>query len=74
MDEAEGQGHRIVVSVSVLAALSTVFLALRLYCKLARHRRLWWDDHVLIISWVRCDGRNDDGLGRLTHGSQPRSH
>ncbi|OLN88281.1 hypothetical protein CCHL11_00260 [Colletotrichum chlorophyti] len=28
------------------------FLALRLYAKLSRGQRLWWDDYVLIFSWI----------------------
>ena len=35
-----------------LAALSTLFVGLRVYCKLLRRKQLWWDDHVLIASWV----------------------
>ncbi|KXX74617.1 hypothetical protein MMYC01_208452 [Madurella mycetomatis] len=35
-----------------LAALSGLFLGLRVYCKLWRGRQLWWDDHVLVASWV----------------------
>ena len=35
-----------------LAALSTLFLGLRVYCKFLRRRQLWWDDYVLIASWV----------------------
>lgn len=33
-------------------AVSTVFLALRLYCKVWKSRGLWWDDYVLVVSWV----------------------
>ena len=32
--------------------LSSVFIALRVFCKFKTHRGLWWDDHILIISWV----------------------
>lgn len=35
-----------------LTSLSFLFMALRLYCKYLRGRRLWWDDYVLIASWV----------------------
>ncbi|XPS96929.1 hypothetical protein M3J09_006176 [Ascochyta lentis] len=28
------------------------FLALRIYAKLSRRQGLWWDDHILIASWV----------------------
>jgi hypothetical protein len=29
-----------------------VFLGLRIYAKLSRKQGLWWDDHLLITSWV----------------------
>ncbi|KAK4132124.1 hypothetical protein BT67DRAFT_407277, partial [Trichocladium antarcticum] len=32
--------------------MSTVFLGLRIYCKIWRSRGLWWDDLVLVISWI----------------------
>ncbi|KAK6080593.1 hypothetical protein SCUP234_05139 [Seiridium cupressi] len=35
-----------------LTAASTVILALRVYCKFARHRGLWWDDYILILAWL----------------------
>lgn len=41
----------IAISVS-LTILSAVFLGLRLYCKVVRHRGFWWDDYVLIAAWV----------------------
>lgn len=36
-----------------LVVMSAVFLTLRLYCKIWRHRGLWWDDHTVIAAWVR---------------------
>ncbi|KAH8910231.1 hypothetical protein BR93DRAFT_468006 [Coniochaeta sp. PMI_546] len=36
----------------VLAGLSGLFLALRLYSKLWRRRPLWWDDCFLIAAWL----------------------
>lgn len=35
-----------------LAALSGAFLCARLYAKISRNVRLWWDDWVLIFAWV----------------------
>lgn len=35
-----------------LTALAAVFLSLRLYCKLSLGRGLWWDDYLLIASFV----------------------
>lgn len=36
----------------LLFAGATVFLALRLYFKTTRRHQLWWDDYILLVSWV----------------------
>jgi hypothetical protein len=41
-------------------SLSASFLALRLYCKRANNDRLWWDDYLLIFSWVSRTRRQVD--------------
>ncbi len=46
------QGPPTAASIWALFSLATCFLALRVYSKLARGRRLWWDDWVLLVSWV----------------------
>ena len=38
-------------AIWVMIALATVFLALRLYCRIAKSH-LWWDDYILIVGWV----------------------
>lgn len=35
-----------------LLAGATVFLGFRVWCKLSRRHGLWYDDYVLIASWV----------------------
>lgn len=50
--EHENLGPYLLRVVWPLAALSTLFLALRLYCKLSRRHRLWWDDYILLAGWV----------------------
>jgi len=35
-----------------LTALSAIFLVLRIFCKLWRGRKLWWDDFLTIAAWV----------------------
>ncbi|KAH6847225.1 hypothetical protein B0I37DRAFT_308884 [Chaetomium sp. MPI-CAGE-AT-0009] len=45
-------GPQINLVIWFLTALSSAFLALRVYCKFLRHRGLWWDDYLLIASWV----------------------
>ncbi|SPO05355.1 uncharacterized protein DNG_08042 [Cephalotrichum gorgonifer] len=55
-----------------LTALATVFLALRLYCKRITKKSLWWDDWILIASWLVILGTDivttilvvDFGLGK----------
>ena len=42
----------------LLTGLAFGFLSLRIYCKYLRGRRLWWDDYLLIASWVRLDLRS----------------
>ena len=46
-------GPQLNYTIWLLTMLAAGFLGLRVYCKLIRHRGLWWDDHVLIVSWVR---------------------
>lgn len=43
----------------ILFAASSVFLALRLWCKLTRRHGLWYDDYVLLAAYV-SDLRNSD--------------
>ncbi|ERT03314.1 hypothetical protein HMPREF1624_01625 [Sporothrix schenckii ATCC 58251] len=40
------------LSIWCLAALSLAFLVARLLCKLCTRRRLWWDDHVMVLAWA----------------------
>ncbi|KAI8215276.1 hypothetical protein K4K53_009318 [Colletotrichum sp. SAR 10_77] len=39
-------------SAWTMASVSTIFLALRLYCRAARTRKMWWDDYLLLIGWM----------------------
>ncbi|AEO65204.1 uncharacterized protein THITE_162022 [Thermothielavioides terrestris NRRL 8126] len=48
----ETHGPKVNIVIWLLMALSAVFLGLRVFCKLATHRRLWWDDHILIVGWT----------------------
>ncbi|KAI1369946.1 hypothetical protein F5Y08DRAFT_291778 [Xylaria arbuscula] len=45
-------GAAVAACIWALAALSAGWLALRLYLKLRKNWGLWWDDHLLTISWV----------------------
>jgi hypothetical protein len=61
------QGRRLNTVIWILASLSTIFLALRLYAKLYRNRRFWWDDHFLVASYVGLTVSQ----GELAHPGPP---
>lgn len=50
--QMEDYGPQVNFIIWFLTALSAAFLALRVYCKFLRHRGLWWDDHILVASWL----------------------
>ncbi len=60
----QDRGMETVTVVWVLFAMATIFLALRIYCKAKIARGMWWDDYVLILSWVR----EQTGLSRVWMG------
>ncbi|KAK4446246.1 hypothetical protein QBC34DRAFT_305332 [Podospora aff. communis PSN243] len=35
-----------------LNSIASLFLVLRLFAKLWRRKRLWWDDYILIAAWI----------------------
>ncbi|KAH6695678.1 hypothetical protein F5X68DRAFT_258234 [Plectosphaerella plurivora] len=41
-------------SLWTLVGISLLFMSLRMYAKITKHRGLWWDDWVLIVSWIGC--------------------
>ncbi|GAB1315642.1 hypothetical protein MFIFM68171_05852 [Madurella fahalii] len=45
-------GPKLNASIWTLAGVATVFLTLRIYCRVFRGQRLWWDDGILIAAWV----------------------
>lgn len=45
-------GQLVQVVMWMLAAVSGIFLGLRMFCKFYGRLGLWWDDYVLIASWV----------------------
>jgi len=48
----ETNAPRIVVGLTVMTAVSMVFVALRFYCKGRYHKRIQLDDYVILASWV----------------------
>lgn len=50
--EIPDNGPRAMKAVWSLFAFATVFILLRLYSKARRRNTLWWDDYVLLASWI----------------------
>lgn len=48
----DNQAPQLNFTIWLLTGLSLGFLSLRIYCKFLRGRGLWWDDYVLITSWI----------------------
>jgi len=56
----DGSGHGYVnpevplnIGLWTLYAGATAFLALRVWIKVTRRHGLWWDDWILLVTWVR---------------------
>lgn len=52
-EDGENFGPLLNYTIWLMTGLSFTVLMLRFYCKLSRDRRLWWDDWVLKLAWVR---------------------
>jgi hypothetical protein len=55
----DGSGHAYVnptvelnAGLWTLFAGASIFLALRIWTKITRRHGMWWDDYILLISWV----------------------
>ena len=48
----EDKGKTLLIVEWVLVVVSAAFLSLRVFAKISRGRRMWYDDHILIASWV----------------------
>ena len=48
----EDRGPLLVAVSWLLVTVSVIFLSLRIHCKFKRKRNLWWDDYILILSWL----------------------
>ena len=43
---------KVIASIWVMASISTVFLAARIYCRASHIGHIWWDDACLLVAWV----------------------
>jgi hypothetical protein len=48
----DNHATELLASIWPLVFVATVFLCLRIYCRLLKRRSLWWDDYILLASWV----------------------
>lgn len=52
MSQSVDFGPTVIAICIALTVVSAIFLGLRMYCKIIRGRRFWWDDYILIAAWV----------------------
>ncbi|KAK1996942.1 hypothetical protein LX36DRAFT_579471 [Colletotrichum falcatum] len=52
MAPLEDDGPTVLAAIWSVLGSSGLFLGLRLYCKFKKRSGLWWDDYVLIASWI----------------------
>ena len=52
-DPNENKGPELLHTIWVLCSISTVVVALRVYTKLRKTRRLYWDDWLMMLALVR---------------------
>lgn len=64
------RGIAIIAALWTMIAVSAIFLGFRLYTKIHRGRRLWWDDYFLVIAWVTMDSPTPEYSSSLTFGAQ----
>ncbi|KAK4445194.1 hypothetical protein QBC34DRAFT_307414 [Podospora aff. communis PSN243] len=48
----DNMGPTVLIVTWVMTAIASIFLALRLYCKISINRRIWWDDSILLASYI----------------------
>jgi predicted membrane-bound dolichyl-phosphate-mannose-protein mannosyltransferase len=48
----DNAGPKLTALIWTMNAAAAVFIALRMYCKTSRGKHLWWDDYILLASWV----------------------
>ncbi|PKS06304.1 hypothetical protein jhhlp_007052 [Lomentospora prolificans] len=65
---AETNGPNLNAANWSLIGVSAVFLVLRIYCKTTASRGLWWDDHLLLVSWLALVCNGTFSSINVTHG------
>ncbi|KAH8664371.1 hypothetical protein BX600DRAFT_498161 [Xylariales sp. PMI_506] len=65
---AAGNGPKALAVIWSLTGFAAIVLSLRVYCKLLRHRGLWWDDHVLLVSYICLLGGSITAIVAVQYG------
>jgi len=62
----DDRGPSVLAAIWTVTALATLFIAIRVYCKFLKSKRLYWDDAVLIASYASHPRLPDAQKRRLT--------
>ena len=50
--DEESLAPKILATLWSLVAVSAVFISLKIFARVRRRVQLWWDDYVMLLSWV----------------------
>lgn len=67
MVQPAGRGLQVLTMYSFFAALTTIVVALRLYCRAYIQKAFGWDDYAAAMSWVRILSTLCEGLSAKHH-------
>jgi hypothetical protein len=45
------KGPELLHTIWILSTVSTIVVALRIYTKIRKTRRLYWDDGLMVLAW-----------------------
>lgn len=63
MDVAKDSDLSLITMISCLAGSSLGFLLIRVSCQVLKRYDLWWNDLILVASWVGLDLIASQNLG-----------
>jgi hypothetical protein len=63
-----GRGIEILAVYSLFLALTTITIALRVYCRVHIQKAFGWDDWFAALSWVRGSSRHYAPNREIDHG------
>ncbi|EEY16868.1 conserved hypothetical protein [Verticillium alfalfae VaMs.102] len=51
-EAVENAATKVLAAIWPMVVISTIFFALRIYCRVTRSGQTWWDDYILGLGWL----------------------